>query len=290
MARDSVLLRPLEVTDAASVSSVVLEPSVVDATGRPVNGLRAEDFVVLEDGVPQAIDLAVPDQVPATYTLLVDASQSMARRMDFVRDAARQLPTHLRTDDRVIVAPFTKTLGAVTGPTSDRDTIVGAIERIEAKGGTAILNSLVSAAEQLRAIDSRHILVLITDGYDENSDVAFERALDAVKSSQGHGVCDCDRRHRRRVAEGRDAAQASGRGNGRPGVLSGARVPVERRPRPDRGRRAAAVRPHVHAEEPGAGRHLARDYGEDVHAHARRARASRATSRRRRRPSARRSS
>ncbi len=70
VARDSVLLRPLDVTDAANVSSVVLEPSVVDATGRPVNGLRAEDFVVLEDGVPQTIDLAVPDQVPATYTLL----------------------------------------------------------------------------------------------------------------------------------------------------------------------------------------------------------------------------
>ncbi len=182
-------------------------------------------------------------------------------------------PTHLRPDDRVIVAPFTKTLGAVTGPTSDRDTIVGAIERIEARGGTAILNSLVSAAEQLRTIDSRHILVLITDGYDENSDVAFERALDAVKSSEGHGVCDCDRRQRRHFAEGRDAAQASGHGNGRPGVLSRARVPVERRARPDRRRRAAAVRPDVHAEEPGAGRHVARDYGEDDHAHARGARA-----------------
>ena len=184
VARDSVLLRPLDVTDAANVSSVVLEPSVVDASGRPVNGLRAEDFVVLEDGVPQTIDLAVPDQVPATYTLLIDASQSMSRRMDFVRDAARQLPTHLRKDDRVIVAPFAKTLGTVTGPTSDRDTIVGAIERIESKGGTAILNSLVSASEQLRAIDNRHILVLITDGYDENSDVAFERALDSVKASK----------------------------------------------------------------------------------------------------------
>ena len=182
--RDSVLLRPLDVTDATSVSSVVLEPSVVDATGRAVNGLTAADFVVLEDGVPQTIDLAVPDQVPATYTLLVDASQSMSRSMGFVRDAAKQLPTHLRSSDRVIVTPFTRTLGTVTGPTNDRDTIASAIDRIEPKGGTAILNSLVSAAEQLRTIDSRHILVLITDGYDENSDVAFERALDAVKTTK----------------------------------------------------------------------------------------------------------
>jgi len=184
VARDSVLLRPLEVTDAANVSSVVLEPSVLDSAGKPVNGLTSSEFVVLEDGVEQTIDLAVPDAVPAMYTLLIDSSQSMARRMDFVRDAARQFPQHLRSADRVIVAPFNNTLGTVTGPTGDRDTIVGAIERIEARGGTAILNSLVSAAEQLRTIDSRHVVVLVTDGYDENSDVAFERALDAIKATK----------------------------------------------------------------------------------------------------------
>ena len=184
VARDTVLLRPLEVTDAAMVSSVVLEPSVVDETGHPVNGLRPDDFIVLEDGVRQTIDLAVPDSVPATYTLLIDTSQSMARRMDFVRDAARQLPTHLREGDSVMVAPFATTLGTVTGPTADRDTLGEAIDRIEAKGGTAILNALVSAAGQLRAIDSRHVLVLITDGYDENSDVRFERALDAIKATK----------------------------------------------------------------------------------------------------------
>jgi VWFA-related protein len=104
--------------------------------------------------------------------------------MDFVRDAARQFPEHLRQADRVIVAPFTTTLGTITGPTSDRDTIVGAIGKIEAKGGTAILNALVSAAEQLKSIDSRHVLVLVTDGYDENSDVVFERALDAIKATK----------------------------------------------------------------------------------------------------------
>jgi Ca-activated chloride channel family protein len=183
-ARDTVLLRPLELTEAATVSSVLLEPSVVDATGQPVNGLTAADFTVLEDGVPQKIDMAAPDVVPATYTLLIDSSGSMARRMDFVRDAARQLPSHLRNGDTVIVAPFSKAVGSVTGPTKDRDTIVDAIGRIEAAGGTAILNALVTAAAKLGTIDSRHVLVLITDGYDEHSDVAFERALDAIKGTK----------------------------------------------------------------------------------------------------------
>ena len=70
--------------------------------------------------------MAGADMMPATYTLLVDSSQSMSRRMDFVREAARDLPAHLRRDDQVVIAPFSKTLGAVTGPTKDRETIAGA--------------------------------------------------------------------------------------------------------------------------------------------------------------------
>ena len=183
-ARDSILLRPLEISETTSVSSVLLEPSVIDATGRPVNDLQASDFTVLEDGVPQTLDLAVPDQMPATYTLLIDASQSMNRRMDFVRDAARALPGLLRPNDQVIVAPFTTAIGTVTGPTKDRTTIADAIGGIDAHGGTAILNVLADLAPRLRGIDTRQIIVLMTDGYDENSDLAFERALETVRSAK----------------------------------------------------------------------------------------------------------
>ena len=182
-AKDALTLRPLEFTDSAEVSTVYLEPTVVDQTGRRVAGLTVDDFRILEDGVPQTVAVATPNIVPATYTLLIDGSQSMQRRMDFVRDAARKLPEHLRPTDQVIVAPFTRSVGTITGPTRDRDTIVDAIGGISAGGGTAILNAVVAAADKLRTIDTRHVLVLITDGYDENSDVAFDEALAAVKGT-----------------------------------------------------------------------------------------------------------
>jgi VWFA-related protein len=184
VARDSILLRPLDVTESTSVASVLLEPSVADKTGRPVNGLVAKDFRLFEDDVPQALDMAAPDVEPATYTLLIDSSQSMSRRMDFVIDAARQLPSRLRGNDQVIVAPFRSELGVVTGPTQDRDTITGAIEAIQASGGTAILDAVTAITRQLRAIDSRHIVVLITDGYDENSESSFDLAVENIRASK----------------------------------------------------------------------------------------------------------
>ena len=183
-ARDVISLRPLEVVERTFVSSVVVEPSVRDARGRPVNDLDLSSFRVYEDDVLQSIDLAAPDTIPANYTLLVDSSQSMSRRIDFVRDAARQLPVRLRENDQVTVVPFTRTLGTVTGPTKDRDTIASAIQSIRSTGGTAILDCLTAAVTQLQAVEGRNIIVLITDGYDENSQTSFDEAMAAIKASK----------------------------------------------------------------------------------------------------------
>ena len=73
-------------------------------------------FSLAEDDVAQTLDVVRAEQLPATYTLLIDSSQSMARRIDFVRDAATQLSSYLREKDRILVAPFSRTLGAITGP------------------------------------------------------------------------------------------------------------------------------------------------------------------------------
>lgn len=108
----------------------------------------------------------------------------MSRRMEFVRGAARQFPSHLRPRDRVTVVPFSSTLGAITGPTMDRDTIVGAIDATKSSGGTAILDCLTQAVRQLRVDEARQVVVLITDGYDENSHISFEDALEAVRQSK----------------------------------------------------------------------------------------------------------
>lgn len=80
--------------------------------------------------------------LPTTFTLLIDSSQSLHRRIDMVKAAARRLATRLRSGDRVIVAPFKTTVESTTGPTDDGQTIADAIGAIKASGGTAILDAL----------------------------------------------------------------------------------------------------------------------------------------------------
>jgi VWFA-related protein len=182
--RDVIELKPLEVLEKSEVSSVLLEASVQDRSGRYVSGLTRDDFTVTEDDIPQELDLVSADVVDATYTLLIDCSQSMARRMDFVQEAANRLLRYLRPHDRVLVVPFTNTVGALTGPTDDRGTVVSAITRTHAGGGTAMLDALTELPRLLEAATGRQAVVLITDGYDENSSRNATDALRAVKAAQ----------------------------------------------------------------------------------------------------------
>lgn len=183
-ARDSVVLEPFEIVEVAEVTSVLLEASVYDERGRFVGQLGASSFAVKEDGAPQAIDVVRHEELPAVIALLIDSSHSMHRRIEYVRDGVKRLVGYLRPADRVVVAPFSRRLDPVTGPTNDRQTILEAIEHVRGVGGTAILDSLVEVVRKLPAAMGRRAVVLITDGYDEDSVTSIEDALAAVKTAQ----------------------------------------------------------------------------------------------------------
>ena len=182
--KDSVTLPPFEVVEKAEVTGVLLETSVYDRTGRFVSDLPGTAFTVSEDDVTQAIDFITREAVETDLLLLVDNSQSMARRLDYVRRATERLVAGLREKDRAIVAPFNAHIGSITGPTNDIATLRQAIGAMRATGGTALLDGLVEATRLLSASTGRRAIVLLTDGYDENSLASLDDVLKAVQESQ----------------------------------------------------------------------------------------------------------
>jgi VWFA-related protein len=182
-AMDTVVLEPFEVTDSAEVTSVLLEASVQDKKGRFVKDIKSGAFTLFEDDVRQSLDLVTNETVGATFALLVDSSASMSRRMDFVHRTAGTLVGYMSPLDRMLIVPFSKDLGAITGPTTDRRTILEGVRAIHSKGGTAILDCLAKLPQILESAEGRRAVILITDGYDEHSSTSFVDALDAVKAS-----------------------------------------------------------------------------------------------------------
>ena len=181
---DQVSLAPLEVLEETSVSSVLVEATVLDPEGRYVGWLEKDDFTLFEDGVEQSLDLVQLQEVPTTFTLLVDASQSLSRRMRMVKAAALRLASSLRARDRVVIAPFRKAVESTTGPTDDSATIAEAITAIRSYGGTAILDALGTLPTMFSAVEGRHVVILLTDGYDEHSATTYDDAIRALQRLQ----------------------------------------------------------------------------------------------------------
>ena len=180
---DRIVLEPFVVTELAEVTSVLVEAGVYDKTGRMVRGLTAPEFILEEDGIRQTPDMVAQETIPTTFALLVDSSQSMWRNMEFVRDAAGRLLAYLKPKDHVLVAPFSRQLRPVTGPTQDRQTISDAIGIITAQGGTAMRDSLIEVAGRFEGVAGRRVIILITDAYDEHSHSSLAEAIAGIRES-----------------------------------------------------------------------------------------------------------
>src|SRR5687768_2443719 len=117
-------------------SLVALNVTVTDGK-QFVAGLASEDFAVYEDGVRQEVRFFEATNVPLDLILLIDTSSSMRDKMTVVQEAARGFMKTLRPQDRGAVIEFNDTVTVGQALTSDRGAIEAAINRSEARGGTA---------------------------------------------------------------------------------------------------------------------------------------------------------
>ncbi len=157
---------------------------------------------------------------------------------------------YMRPLDRMVVAPFSKTVLSTTGPTADRRTIIDAIKAIRPAGGTAILDAVAEAARSVGAPETRRAIVLITDGYDEHSTTSFEDALAAAKQARVTVYVTGDRRRRRHLDEGRAGAAEAGEGNRRPVLPAGERRPAGNGPQRSCRRCPESIPADLHAKQP----------------------------------------
>ena len=184
IARDSVTLPAFEISEQTEVGRILVEAGVYDAAGRAATRLDPKAFRLREDGEPQTLDVVARETYAMNVVLLVDNSQSMQRRMADVRRASERFALSLDKGDTVTVAPFHTELRTITGPTNDVATISEAIAAMKASGGTAILDSVYSAVKLLDGMPGRRIIVLVTDGFDENSTLKLDQVIERAQSAR----------------------------------------------------------------------------------------------------------
>ena len=147
---------------------VNLNVSVTDRQGKKVTQLKREDFVVLEDGVPQEIVHFAPVDAPVNLVLLLDLSGSIGGKLKEMKKAAIRFVESLKDNDRMAVAVFTSRFKLVSGFTSDHKRLKHCIDDIKHPGGgTRLYDAEWKTFDLLGEIkEGRKAIVVLTDGVD----------------------------------------------------------------------------------------------------------------------------
>jgi VWFA-related protein len=177
----------------SGINLVPLSVTVTDAARHFVKGLKAEDFAVFEDGIPQQVQLFEADGMPLDLILLLDTSSSMSDKMDVVHEAAVGFVRTLRPGDRGAVVAFADGVDFVQQLTADRAALEQAIRRTAARGATSLNNALYISLKQFgrdarqEGELRRQAIAVLSDGEDTASLVSFEDVL-AVARKTGVGI------------------------------------------------------------------------------------------------------
>lgn len=174
----------------AGVELVRVDVQVTDR-GRAVDDLQAADFVLLDEGAPQAIQYFAHDEEPLWIVLLLDVSSSMKKMLEQMSETAEKALALLKPEDRVAVMLFARTTLVHQDFTVDREKAAGAIwdAQYERRPGnsTDINSAVVQAAEYLRretqGRPGRRAVVILTDNRSMSYRIPNQAVLRALYSA-----------------------------------------------------------------------------------------------------------
>ena len=187
---------PVEEVDEGDIvrveTQLVSVPAVVtDRNGRPLAGLKLENFAVLEDGKTQTLTNFATTETPFEIALLLDTSGSTREDLGLIRDAANAFIAALRPGDRVAIVAFKNrqddgipkaTVDLRSSLTDDRGNLRVAIESLGTSNGTPFYDSLAEISQQVfreaprDEVRGRRAIVALTDGVDSSSNIGFDDA------------------------------------------------------------------------------------------------------------------
>jgi tetratricopeptide (TPR) repeat protein len=150
-----------------STTDLVTVDVSVRSSGTPVAGLKPEDFVVLDNGVPQHVDSLDTEAVPVEVTLIVDTNHEVYDSNENVNRQARSIAARLRPDDELRVLRLDTYVTEVLP--MRRAASQPPLEPLPV-GHLASAYDAIAAALMWRVpLNRRHLVIAITNGLDTAS-------------------------------------------------------------------------------------------------------------------------
>lgn len=174
-------------------AAAVLPPSdirraeirVLDTANRSVDDISATEIEISENGERREIISGSRSEAPFNLVLLLDVSGSVDRYMTFIRKAARAFLDTASEKDRISIVTFAEDVRVLSGFSTDRAKLSASLDTFDAGDGTAFYDALAyTLAETLRPLSGeRTAIVVLTDGDDNRSFLAFDTLLGPIEES-----------------------------------------------------------------------------------------------------------
>ena len=171
---------------AQTPGEVVINLTVKTKDRSTVEGLRAEDFSVTVDKLPQKIVTFETSGLPASIGILIDESGGQARYYKFAAKLNSALGEFLQSsvgsNDYFMLA-FSSQARLLQDWTSGPE-LGTSTNDLTFKGPTAFYDALYTSIQKvITGRHSRHVIIVLTDGQDNISKRSFNELRNALKNS-----------------------------------------------------------------------------------------------------------
>lgn len=158
-------------TIRVSAQAVELDATVLRAKDHlPIGGLKAGDFRLTEDGVPQTITYLSQNRLPLSIVVLFDLTDTVRPVLRQLAIGARGVLNHLRPSDEVAVMVFSSRTWLLQDFTTDREKVaraIGEASKMKSNEDTFLNEDLFEALQEAAKATiphSRGVLLWLTDG------------------------------------------------------------------------------------------------------------------------------
>jgi len=173
------------------IRRVRLPITVTDKKGNFVPGLTQNDFMILEDRLPQSIETFSDDlsqTTPLFIAVLMDTSPSTAGKLKFQQESAMNfIQTVVKPrKDRVLFGTFDDEINLLQDFTDRLDLLDKAVYSVKKMGKqTALFDAVWQFCdEKMRSVPGRRVLLLVTDGEDTYSRANIRDAIDIAQRTE----------------------------------------------------------------------------------------------------------
>lgn len=175
----------IRIDEQISIRLQQLYVTVTGQDGARILDLQPDSFRILEEGKPQEQVTFARGDIPFTALVMLDSSASMAgAKLRSALSGARAFFEGMKALDEGKLVVFSDRVLHRTPFTTFPEVLTAGLDRVEARGGTALNDHLYLSLKQLEQRQGRRVVILLSDGIDSHSVLSASAVAAVARRSQ----------------------------------------------------------------------------------------------------------